>query len=152
MGSVFPLSNAPSQDSRSWEPEFPVVAHLGSFPTPACEPFRVTPIRCGAFSRAKFLGPVPFESLNATPATDAEYLRHLAAAPCATGGAVRASAFASLRLQERHVAKVVRAHTHWSTPPTNCSPFGSVVRRTQPLPPSRSPQHTRSKESRERGR
>lgn len=151
MGSVFPLSNAPSQDSRSWEPEFPVVAHLGSFPTPACEPFRVTPIRCGAFSRAKFLGPVPFESLNATPATDAEYLRHLAAAPCATGGAVRASAFASLRLQERHVAKVVRAHA-LVDPSNKLFPFWSVVRRTQPLPPSRSPQHTRSKESRERGR
>lgn len=56
------------------------------------------------------MGPVPFESLNATPATDAEYLQYLAAAPCATGGAVRANTFASLRLQERHVAKVVRAH------------------------------------------
>jgi hypothetical protein len=70
----------------------------------------VTAVGLWRLRRAKLLGPVPFKSVNATPDTDSEYLLHLAAAPCATGGAVCAKTFASLRLQERHVAKVVRTH------------------------------------------
>ena len=55
------------------------------------------------------MGPVAFESLNSsTPAADTAFLTYLAAAPAPTGSAPSASSFGSLRLEERHVAKVVR--------------------------------------------